>query len=79
MTVFSDIDDITTPDTDAQIQGMVSSLTNMQDQSRSTKRYFHGEIHNDSKKMCLVGFNEEQQAQLSDSHSPLTISHCEIQ
>lgn len=82
MKVLSNMDEITTPDANAQIHGMLSSLTNTKDQSRGTKRCFQGEIHYDSKKMRLVGFNEEQQTQLkklSDTQSPVKISHWEIQ
>ena len=62
--VFETIDSIKTISTNAQIEGQICSLTEMQQPKKGTKIYFRGQVTDGTKKMHIVGFNEDQLLQL---------------
>lgn len=79
---FKSIEEIDRPSNNAQLDGIPVTVTKMQDPKRGKKRYFHAKISDGSKKMRLVGFNEDHQKQLASyetQKSPIRIKECYIQ
>ena len=82
MEEFKSIEEIDKPSNNAQLDGIPVTVTKMQDPKRGKKRYFHAKISDGSKKMRLVGFNEDHQKQLTSyetQKSPIRIKECYIQ
>ena len=82
MEVFEDIKSIDKISANAQIEGVLCSSTEMQDPKRGKKRYFRGQMSDGSKKIRLVGFDNQQQKLLHDfyvTNSPIKITECEVQ
>ena len=82
MEVFEDIKSIDKISANAQIEGVLCSSTEMQDPKRGKKRYFRGQMSDGSKKIRLVGFDDQQQKLLHDfdvTNSPIKITECEVQ
>ena len=57
MDVFESMKSIDKTSANAEVEGILHSLTDMQTPKKGTKRYFHGHLSDGSKKMRLVGFS----------------------
>ena len=63
----------------AQVEGILCSVSSMQNPKRGSKRYFHGQISDGTKRMRLVGFEDQSLQDFDAAKSPVKISECEVQ
>ena len=64
--IFEDLQSVDKTSTNAQVEGLLCSLTTMQTPKKGVKRYFRGQVTDGCKKIRLVGFDENHQKTLED-------------
>ena len=68
--VFDNLQSVNQTSTNAQIEGVMCSLTELPTPKKGTKRYFRGQVTDGTKKMRTVGFDKHQLKQFETLEVP---------